>query len=366
MKIILLFTTLVITLLIPLRIKAVSISSSSIEGEKAQSIGQPFTLSFKINFSEFQKNSGIAVLAFEIEYDDKDFAIIGVETPILKSDARIEDGTKYIISQIDESNPILYYGDYKVDVTFFVMNTQEKTSTIKMGAIEVGILDITNIDNPKEIYLEGMANKNHTVTINSPIKEDFEPPKTIVSKGETDIKKKVQEAKKETNINTTEKTSKPQTTLKSSDATLKSLEIENYKINFRKSKKEYTVYIDEGVNSLNIKAETYDSKAKYKVIGAEDLKANNNKVSIEVTAEDNTKETYILNIKIDGELKKKMQEKMTKKDTPKEKEKNTSKLDKKTLTKIGIITGLIALIGVVSFIIYKIKNRKMDKILDEL
>ena len=61
-----------------------------------------------------------------------------------------------------------------------------------------------------------------------------------------------------------------------------------------------------------------------------------------------------------------MQEKMTEKDTPKEKEKNTSKLDKKTLTKIGIITGLIALIGVVSFIIYKIKNRKMDKILDEL
>lgn len=367
MKKILLFTTLVITLLIPLRIKAVSISSSSITGSKEKSIGEEFPLTFKINFSGLEKGQdktiGIWRLVFKIDYDDEVFSITKAISPNINSAHIIESGKHYIYAEVPEydlslnscANGQLYCGNYEVNVNFVVKNTGQKMSTISMKEIEVQLLNMHDLNKEEytdedAIEITGNSNQFHTVTIKSTSNNNTPKQNTTTNNTNSQENNTVQQKENS----------------KSSNTYLKSLEIENYKINFRKSKKEYTVYIDEDVNSLNIKAETYDSKAKYKVIGAEDLKANNNKVSIEVTAEDNTKETYILNIKIDGELKKKMQEKMTEKDTPKEKEKNTSKLDKKTLTKIGIITGLIALIGVVSFIIYKIKNRKMDKILDEL
>ena len=80
----------------------------------------------------------------------------------------------------------------------------------------------------------------------------------------------------------------------SSDASIKSLTIKNYNINFKSDIYNYDLLID-GEEKLDINVILNDKKSKYKIIGNNKLD-NNSAIKIEVTAEDNATLIYKINI----------------------------------------------------------------------
>lgn len=85
----------------------------------------------------------------------------------------------------------------------------------------------------------------------------------------------------------------------SSNSKLSSLTIKGYNLNFKPDVKEYKLKIDKDVNALDIEVTPEDSKAKYEITGNEQLK-NKSKITIKVTAEDETTTEYIITIKKGG------------------------------------------------------------------
>lgn len=85
----------------------------------------------------------------------------------------------------------------------------------------------------------------------------------------------------------------------SSNSKLSSLTIKGYNLNFKPEVKEYKIKIDKDVNALDIEATPEDAKAKYEITGNEQLK-NKSKITIKVTAEDETTTDYIITIKKGG------------------------------------------------------------------
>lgn len=85
----------------------------------------------------------------------------------------------------------------------------------------------------------------------------------------------------------------------SSNSKLSSLTIKGYNLNFKPDIKEYKLKIDKDVNALDIEATPEDSKAKYEITGNEQLK-NKSKITIKVTAEDESTTEYIITIKKGG------------------------------------------------------------------
>ena len=82
----------------------------------------------------------------------------------------------------------------------------------------------------------------------------------------------------------------------SSNNYIKFLKIKNYKINFDKEKLEYNITVGNKVDSLDLDIILDDNNASYEVFGNKDFKVGKNKVSIEVTAEDGSTRTYIINV----------------------------------------------------------------------
>jgi len=96
-----------------------------------------------------------------------------------------------------------------------------------------------------------------------------------------------------TNKPTTDATAnKKEEVKKSSDATLASLVVEGYALDFNKDTFKYTINVDKTVTSLKIDAKAADAKASVKVTGNENFAIGENVVKITVTAEDGTVKTY--------------------------------------------------------------------------
>lgn len=93
------------------------------------------------------------------------------------------------------------------------------------------------------------------------------------------------------------KEDKPDTTFKG-DATLKSLEVENYEISpkFDSSSHSYTVTVGSDVNSINVKAIATDPKGTVSVSGNTNLKEGVNSVIVRVTNEDGKTSDYVINV----------------------------------------------------------------------
>ena len=79
-----------------------------------------------------------------------------------------------------------------------------------------------------------------------------------------------------------------------SDNTLKSLEIENYKItpDFNKDTLEYKLEVDESVEKINVKATKNSEKAEIAGIGEKNLTPGENTIEVKVTAENGNEKTY--------------------------------------------------------------------------
>ena len=83
---------------------------------------------------------------------------------------------------------------------------------------------------------------------------------------------------------------------KSSDNTLKSLSVENYKISpdFKKDTTEYKLEVDEKVDKIKINATASDEKATINGLGEKQLTPGNNTIEIKVNAENGNEKTYKL------------------------------------------------------------------------
>ncbi len=347
--------------LLPVSAKAdVAIKSTSLNGPLSVEEGSSFTMTVNVNVSGLSKfpnsSQGIASVLFVFGMDEDVFILESVSTEGFESVAQKVDGVYYILSQPLQNNNcgsgILYCGDYKAELKFYVKNTALNSSVITLGEVAMGFIDVETYQTEDDIIVTLYDEyKPHSIMINHKKEPVVEvPPKTIV-----------EEQKEKPKV--TEKPVVPEKEVqKSSNALLKSLTVENYDIKFDTYLLEYTLEVDETINSFSIKAETEDRKANYKIIGAEDLKANGNKVLIEVTAENGNKKTYIINVK--------RKENKIKKEEPiervEEQKKEEAKVNPRFLLYLGILFGGIVFLAIVGFIVSKIRNRKLNKMLDEL
>ena len=357
MKKVLSFCFLLICLLIPLNVKAASITGLSVSGTSSATVGQEFTLSFNISYSGVQKGTndtmGVVGVMFQLDFDTDVFIVTGGTTPGF--DTRIYDDSEhsYVFSEINEYDnggkcldKVLHCDNYVATIKFFVW-INNKTCFIIFFIIEYFV--VVKVD---YVYVELFvinfsyySKSTHVVNIANTGSVVKEEPKTIASNSKpTNIMPKVESKtdKKTTTVATTSKLVGP-------NNNLKSLQIEGYKINFARDQLEYKIYLDnKKINKLNVKAEAEDSEALVNIIGSDDLKANKYKVLVEVTSKDGVKKVYNINVlddKIDNNF--------------------NFKLSKKTIKIIFISLGSIVTLIVLFVIMSKLKDKKLDKMLDD-
>ena len=82
----------------------------------------------------------------------------------------------------------------------------------------------------------------------------------------------------------------------SSDSYLKSIEIEDYQIEFDKDKLDYAITVESNVTSVSIKAMASSDKATVQINNVSSLEIGNNVVTIKVVAEDGSSKEYKINI----------------------------------------------------------------------
>ncbi len=360
-KVTIILLLLVITL-IPFNVNAASIKSTSVTGANEKTVGEEFYLSFAINFSDIKKGTtnglGIWLIVYEIDFDDTVFTVTNISSSNFDSAVFKENGKYYVLSEVSTSNSsqnkcadgVLYCADYLATLKFFVKDTDKESSIIKMGKIEAGLFDMSGsgdsylIDDM--IMVTATSDKSQTIKINKSLSAIKEAPISIIdnSKPKTDNKPVTKVPEKAA-------------VTKSNNKYLKSLEIENYEISFDKTKNDYEINIEKGINKLDLKVELEDSKATYKILGADDLETNNYKVSVEVTAENGEKNTYNINAKIVDN-----KDIIMSKDKKVKKEIKKFKIDKKYI----IIGGTLLSIVIIIAIIVNINDRRKEKALDNL
>ncbi len=351
---------LLLFILIPFKVKALSIKEASINGVEESKIGEEIVLTFNINFENHNGQNtnelGIMLVTYELLFDDDDLVITNIISNDWDSEVYQEDGKYYIISQIADnptspnkcSDSILHCSNYEVNAKFFVKNTESNVTNVGLKDVEAGLLIVPN---PGEEYnfespslITGSVYDVKTIKINKAENQVVKEPENIVSDNKP--------VNKQPDIVVP---NNPNSQIdKSSNSYLKSLIIEGYEISFDKQKYNYNIKIADDVNTLDLKLELEDSKASYTVIGADDLEKNNYTVQIEVTAENNEKTTYVIN------AKKQNTEKLI---TDKE---ETFHIDKKYIVIGSIILGVLFLLIIIIVIVNKINDRKIDKTLDEL
>lgn len=363
-KILLLILTFI---LIPLNINAAEITNTEISGTTEKNIGEEFILDFKVNLSELtpgiDKTLGIWLAGFELVFDENVLIASEISSNGFESYIYKEDNKYYVISETIENsgsqnlcaNNLLYCGNYEVSIKFYIKDTELNETIVKMKEIEIGLLDI--IDQNKTYTLDDLIELTkqeetiHTIKINKTTEEIKDIPTSITTNNnpinESSKEPPKQEIKEET---------------KSSNAFIKNIFIDNYDIDFEKNKTNYNLKLNKDINELDINVVLEDQKATYKIIGADDIKNNNNEIAIIVTAEDNNILTYTINIKYLNE---------TEEITPVKEKINIKKLITKYLTKdnltyIGITIGIIIIIILLIILKNKRENKKINKLLGEL
>ena len=102
------------------------------------------------------------------------------------------------------------------------------------------------------------------------------------------------QTRNDNNVNTTRSTNN-QVAITNNDATLSSLSIEGYQIDFDKNKFEYTLEVSNEVEKINVGATSSDSKSTIKIEGNENLFVGENDVKIIVT-NNNEEKVYVVKV----------------------------------------------------------------------
>lgn len=365
-----LFLILSLLFLVPvLNVRAASITRADASGTNSATVGKEFSLSFYVSYSGVQKGTidtlGVAGVAFELIFDDSVLAITDVSSSDFDTEIGKENGRYYVVSTVKDSDPfknkcvdeVLFCADYLTTITFYVKDTDKASMDIQMGETSVVLFKVgSDYLESDAVVITSLGDKKRTINITkseeliseepSSIVSDSKP-KNVISKAET----KVSNAKVNSNVS---KNSTTTHSVASANNNLSSLEIKDNKINFNKEQLEYKIYVDKKVNTLDIKATPEDLESEINIIGEDDLKANDYKVLIEVTAKDGSKKTYTINVGYDEENK------VTDDTYP-----TKFKLSKNTMKIITALLIVTALVSIIFFVISYKKNKKLDKMLDD-
>ena len=141
---------------------------------------------------------------------------------------------------------------------------------------------------------------------------------------------------------------------------LSSLKVENYEFDseFNKNKTDYEVYVPYTVEKVNIVATSEDNKASVSGTGEKQLTVGDNKISVVVTAENESKKTYTVNV-----IRKNANDDTTLSKvlvTDSSKKKVSLAYDEKTKTYTGNVSSEI------TFVSFDIKCSGEDCFVDEL
>lgn len=367
MKKIILFLTLITIALTPLNIYAATnagrIDTIIASANTQTKVGDYFTINFNVRFGGLQKNTydtyGIAVVTFTIQMDD-DFIISSTSSNIWKTTAYdLGNGTYYFVSEYiegtDNNNACieseLYCSDYAIDVNFYVKNTEHKYSSIVMKSATAAFIDLSKEyeEITEDDIITSTYNYKSTVTMNiqQASQEKYKEPNSITETTNNipSIKSNVKDTNTISNNNKTEETN---------NNGLKSLKIKGYSINFNKDTKTYYIDIDNDVNSLKIDAVPENDNSTVEIIGNDDLKANNGKVLIKVKSE-NTENIYTITT-----------QKVEEVFVGDNEEEKKFKIDKKYIIIGSIIIGVIILIIIIISLINRIRDKKIDQVLDSI
>lgn len=335
--------------------------------EQGVSFYVTYNLDFKGVYEKRSDALGIAAVTFEIIFDEDVFTIQGVlaEQGFTANIVKTTDGKYYYVAILTSNaidnvcaDGILFCGGYTGSVLFYTNETTKKEATFKIGEYE-GVL-LPMLEEGKEISTDdaivrtGTSSASKKLTIKEKAKVVEKPKESIVENSNTSSK----EVKNNLKKNTTTTTKKNTTTNNNTTTTdrlnnhLKVLKIDGYEIDFDKYKNIYSIEVPKSVNSLKITATPEGSKAKAKIIGADNLQENDYKVLIEVTPEEGDSKTYIINISpIEEEIQKK--------------ENKIAITDDQIELGKYILIGIAGLI-VVIFIIIKIRDIVVEKGIDKL
>lgn len=363
---------LLMIVLIPFNVNALSITSIRVSQPKENIVGGIFLMPVDVYFSGLdtkkEDSDGIYMVMLAIDVDDEILEITDVYTDFYESVIYIEEGIYYIISITDPTasgnkciDNFLGCTDYSANLNIKIKNDNKEEAQIKILGAAVGYFDIDttlesyNLNTLKELEFEEEIIRPVKIIKNEKTDtDDKEENKTANNKDNTIVEDKKPQIKDETieNLKQNVDSSNNNNNKKSSNAFIKELIIENYEIDFQRGKNYYEITIPNNIMSLNITVNTEDKLATYKIIGADDLKDS---VDIIVKAEDGTKKTYTISI--------------TKITTNKEESKweKTKKLLIKFITKYyPFIIGGILLIAIIINIIKYRNNKKIDNIIDNI
>lgn len=383
----LLIMFLLIMILVPIKVGAVesiSIPSSSIIGNDEASVGDEIKLTFKINFSgvgtEDEHNFMIWGIGYEVLYDSTvlqatNFIPGAWLTPKFE---KTDPGYFLVENYYDANNQLLnqcrdgiYCTETSSSFEFFIKDTSQKETTVKLGQIAIVYIDLNNIENiedefKEEDFLIYTANLNQTKKISIPQsdKVNIEIPTSSIEfsnssgTGLSGIKDKVekQETPKITvpneNSNSNQQTTSSQ--VKSDNNYLKSITIDGYPIEFKRDQMKYEIKVENNIDKLNVIAEQEDDKATVEIKGNDPLKEE---IQVKVTAENGSEQVYTIFVDSKEE---KTEEPKKKKDIKKEVEKFAS--DPRTL----IVGGILGAIIIIIIFISTRNGRKIDKMLDKM
>lgn len=383
----LLIMFLLIMILVPIKVGAVesiSIPSSSIIGNDEASVGNEIKLTFKINFSgvgtEDEHNFMIWGIGYEVLYDSTvlqatNFIPGAWLTPKLE---KTDPGYFLVENYYDANSRLLnqcrdgiYCTETSSSFEFFIKDTSQKETTVKLGQIAIVYIDLNNIENIEDEFKEEdlliyTANLNQTKKISIPQsdKVNIEIPTSSIEfsnssgTGLSGIKDKVekQETPKITvpneNSNSNQQTTSSQ--VKSDNNYLKSITIDGYPIEFKRDQMKYEIKVENNIDKLNVIAEQEDEKATVEIKGNDPLKEE---IQVKVTAENGSEQVYTVFVDSKEE---KVEEPKKKKDIKKEVEKFAS--DPRTL----IVGGILGAIIIIIIFISTRNGRKIDKMLDKM
>jgi len=260
------------------------------------------------------------------------------------------------------------FGNYRL----YTVSFMPKDSTPESGVTQVSV------------YFENAKDKEgNPVTINSCNKSYSFAKSGMYFKNDTDETNnsdvnvdniKGNETKEENNLNTSvtdndnSDVKKEIIEQKSDNNYAKSIKIDGYDLDFNKEKNEYKLYIKDDVNKMTIDVNVEDKKATYKIVGNDDLKSNDYKVSVEVIAENGQKNIYTIYTEISNEEDNNInisEKNISQVSTSEETEPKNDSEDSNLMYIIIGVGMLVVIILIISSVISHKKTKKLEKMFDE-
>lgn len=355
---------LLLTLIMfPFTAKAASISNvTATTPSYAHDVGDEFSVSISATFSGIEKwtdqTEGIFAVGYELEFDDTILDITAISSKYYDSLVFKDGGKYYVYSQTDGktggkcADNLLNCENYYATLTFKVKKAPSTSTTIKLNELDIATFKIDysaesyTADNLKEATYKTV--KTLPIALNK--STETASSNSIASSSKPTINNQtISSAKNKSSSSSSNSSTKP-TTEKSANKYLKSLTIKDYKLDFKKDKFTYKLTLPEKVNSLNVIVEVEDTKSKYVITGADNLKENSDKVKIKVTAENGESVTY--NILIE------------RKETINEEEISKG-ITNKLNTVVYIVVGIVIFIIVIAIIVSRHNKKKLKELLEK-